>query len=268
MRNKRFLANTIVDILMWTLSPKQSPAPHKFTVVVSVNDNDDYCKYWPILYSAWQKVVGVNVFCAYIGNKSHYMTHHSENVVQFPTVSGVDDVLLSQIARIYLASQIHDTPVLTSDIDMFPLQSTYFNALCQRLATHKCVIATNDGYSYHRYPMCYVLFDRNISRTVINPDNKTFEQFARLVHSYSYGWDSDEKWLTNQIDSNLRDADILKLTRGFHNGISLRRIDRDFFIYLAPLLKTGYYIDMHMPKSPVDSVSIAKYLYGLLGYEL
>ena len=114
MRNKRLLLNTVLDIAKWVMSPKQPTTPSKFTVVVSVNDNDDYCKYWPVLFSAWQKIVGVNVLCAYIGDKSQYMTQHSNNVVHFPSVPGVDDVLLSQIARIYLASQIHDTPVLTS----------------------------------------------------------------------------------------------------------------------------------------------------------
>jgi hypothetical protein len=168
--------------------------------------------------------------------------HISIGSTDFPLIEGIPSSLLAQICRMYAAKHFPNAIVLTTDIDMLPLNKEYFNSKLPK-NENEVVVYSSDMYPYVRYPMCYIsAFGKTLSSIVMDHENETWEEFATRLHSLNLGWSTDELYVAERI--NQSSVEVTKHIRGvLDNGMASNRLDR-----LDWAIQDITYIDAHCPR--------------------
>lgn len=198
-------------------------------VIFSSDDNPDYVEFAPLITELWQNL-GFDTFYAKIGSDL------------FPTVEHVPTSLQAQISRLYAGVYLTDRVCLTTDIDMLPFDKRYYQArLVKR--PDQISIYSFDAHAGTRYPMCYLsAFGQTLAETVLDYKNETWPDFVRRLQGLGQGWNTDELYVTQRINSS--PFEIVKYSRGWDYGRARNRLDRIAWAFD----KNTHYIDAHCPR--------------------
>lgn len=196
--------------------------------IFSSDDNKDYSEFAPLVSSMWSKL-GFEPFYAKIGSD------------QFPNIEGIETSLQSQIVRLYATKLFPDRIVLTTDIDMLPFDQNYYWSRLPRDYGQICIYSS-DAHDGKRYPMCYLsAYGKTFSEIVLDSEDETWEQFVFRLNSLGLGWNTDELYVTQRIDSS--SAKKIKYDRGWEHGMAKNRLDRVYWN-----MRDVSYIDAHCPR--------------------
>jgi hypothetical protein len=200
----------------------------KPVVIFSSDDNKDYSEFSELVSELWQ-ILGFETFYAKVGSE------------QFPLIDGVESSLQSQIVRLYAPKLFQDRAVLITDIDMLPFDQNYFWSKLPK-TDDEISIYSSDAHEGKRYPMCYIsAFGKTLSSVSLDSDDETWEQFVLRLNSLNLGWNTDELYITERIDSS--DYKKVKYERGWEYGRAKNRIDRVYWN-----ISDSSYIDAHCPR--------------------
>lgn len=211
-------------------------------VVVSSNDNRMYLDFWNIVKDSWIKI-GIKPILVLIGDKDKITDNGDYIIHELKQVENIDTGFQSQIARMYISRFYKDSVLITSDIDMIPLNKNYFNDVGIGVEDDNIIILSSDAYKTVRYPICYNVAKGQIFCDIIDCD-VDFSEYCKKLLSYDWGWDTDEMFFGMKLQS-YNNEKVIKKKRGWINGMALKRIDRNNWIYDVEKLKSGYYIDSH-----------------------
>lgn len=200
----------------------------KPVVIFSSDGNPDYYEFAPLVSEMWE-ALGFEPFYIRIGSE------------QFPLIEGVESSLQAQIVRLYAPKLFPDRIVLTTDIDMIPLDQNYFWTKLPNF-TDEISIYSSDAHDGTRYPMCYLsAYGSTFSSIVLEDQNETWEEFVLRLNSLGFGWNTDELYVTERIDK----CSFKKLmyNRGWKHGMAINRLDRVYW-----KMDNIPYIDAHCPR--------------------
>lgn len=211
-------------------------------VIISSDDNSLYKDFYPIVAKQWQKY---NILTYYINitNNNSLIENEFGFIKNIKAVDFLPTGLQAQIVR-YFASSFIDGNILTSDIDMLPLQRDYFTQYLNELTNDNVIIYSGQSYgNVPYYPTCYILSHTNNFKKYLQLDNKSFEEYCFILNNkYKQAWNTDECFLYDQLQHCLNKV-VIK-TRDFS-----KRIDRsNNSSYDINNLQNNYYIDYHMPR--------------------
>ena len=196
-------------------------------VLVTSDDNPNYSEFYLIVKRFWESL-DFEVKYIKLGDEGY------EQVLNVPTS------LQAQILRLFAPTKYSDRIVLLSDIDMLPLNKQYFMSKLP-IKKGQFSIYSADAYKTGRYPMCYIAahgIDFEIFKTF---KNESWESFVLRLYSLNYGWDTDELYMSQILNSS--GLDLIKHNRGWVNGIAVNRFDRVRWDY-----SFSQYIDAHCPR--------------------
>jgi hypothetical protein len=200
----------------------------KPVVIFSSDNNLDYCEFSDLVSDMWE-TLGFEPFYAKIGSD------------QFPLIDGVESSLQSQIVRLYATKLFRDRIVLTTDIDMLPFDQNYFWSRLPK-SDDEIVIYSSDAHGGKRYPMCYLSSYGNVlSSIALDNEDETWEQFVLRLNSLGLGWNTDELYITERIDTC--SFKKVKYNREWEYGMAKNRLDRVHWT-----LRDVSYIDAHCPR--------------------
>ena len=147
----------------------------------------------------------------------------------------------SQVVRLF-CSNFFEGNMLTSDIDMLPINGDYYRQYFNELNDDNVIIYSGQPYSdVPYYPMCYVLSNSLNFRDYLGIDGLKFDEYCKMLHNqYGEKWNTDEHFMYDRFQ-NFSDKLIVKKERDFS-----RRVDRGNWDYQVNLLDSGYYIDSHL----------------------
>jgi len=201
----------------------------KPVVIFSSDDNKDYSEFSPLVTNMWETLGFETCYCK-IGSE------------EYPLIEGVSSSLQSQIVRLYAAKNFPGRVVLTTDIDMIPLDQNYYWSKLPK-SENQITIYSSDAHGGERYPMCYLsAYGETLSNIVLENDNETWEQFVRRLESLELGWNTDELYVTKRIDNS--NYEKVKYERGWTYGMANNRLDRAYW----SIDSNAYYIDAHCPR--------------------
>lgn len=147
----------------------------------------------------------------------------------------------AQLIRLYAYSYFkkENLNLLTSDIDMIPLNGDYFHQSANIINDEEVLCYSGQPYGdVPYYPMCYTLGSCRTISELLNL-NDTFGSFLHNIkENYTVKWNSDEHFMYDKLNSYPK---LKLLKRDFNN-----RIDRGHWSYNIELLKRKKYIDSHM----------------------
>jgi hypothetical protein len=135
-------------------------------VLISSDSNPMYLFFMPITSLIWKNFTKYEPIVLLVGNEADYNADPAKKLALDLTreitphihfiapIEGVQDSNLAQISRLYIGTLDlpESTYVLTSDMDMWPLSTTFFHQQNWRKELH---IFYANAYGHDKYPICY-----------------------------------------------------------------------------------------------------------------
>lgn len=214
-------------------------------VVISSDDNVMYKDFYGITAKRWNQL-GLKVYYINITNIDEVIENEYGVIHKIKAIDGISTGFQSQIVRLY-ASNLIEGNILTSDIDMIPLNREYFISRANNADDNKILVYSGQPYNdVPYYQICYILSNTKLFRDCLGISNMSFIEFCNLLKSrYNEDWNSDEHFMYDQFQSHLDKIDILR-DRDLSWGGDTRRIDRSGWSYDISLLQNNHYIDSHL----------------------
>jgi hypothetical protein len=208
-------------------------------VVISSDDNPMYKDFYRIVAKRWFD----------LGFKTYYVNITDEDSIEesewgivhkMKSLDFVSTGFQSQVVRLF-SSKFFEGNMLTSDIDMLPINGNYYNQYLNELTDNNVIIYSGQPYgNVPYYPMCYVLSHTTNFTNYLDIGNFTFSEYCRfLLQKYGEAWNTDENFMYEQFEKH-KDKLIIK------NRDLSRRIDRGNWSYNVNLISSGYYLDSHL----------------------
>lgn len=210
------------------------------TVILSTNDDPNYFPYLEYVQKAWN-ILGWNTLTFYLGNKTLVSTDINQ-IVYISSIPAYKDCTVVQIYRLFGYKYISDGIIMTSDIDMMPLNN-YWQPKYEDITCY--------GYdltNYTQFPMCYIAANAENWAKLIDSDSIT-----TLLSQYPYAqsqhfndwWFADQLIITHKIQNYTLQPTIIN--RGLlTNGLAVGRVDRT--AWASTRHNDSIKIDAHMPR--------------------
>jgi hypothetical protein len=213
--------------------------------VVSCDENLLYSEFWEPVKKLWFNLIGITPLLVKISNNNDVYEFDDCIIHNIKKIEGVDTGFQSQIARMYVTKYYEEKICLTSDIDMLPLSKKYFTDDIKEFDGDSLIIFSSDAYQgVERYPICYNAAKGKLFNEIMNFED-TFELYCQKLNKMGLGWDTDELYFGNKVNTFTNQNKIIKLNREWEYGRAKKRIDRAFWNYNIEQLKSQNYIDSH-----------------------
>lgn len=124
--------------------------------LVACNDNPKYLDFWPLVREAWWEIVGIPAVMIYIGETKPDKYKDDPSILCFPPIEGWSTITQSQVIRLLYPSLLQcDGAVITSDMDMIPLQREFFVEGVDKFQDHQFVSLRGIDEREKQIYMCY-----------------------------------------------------------------------------------------------------------------
>jgi len=232
-------------------------------VLLSCDDNPFYYNFWNDVSYVWKQIFNFDPVLIYVSDvENNNLSSANGQIIRVNKIENIPTYLQAQLARVYYTSLYKNDVCMLSDIDMIPINKSFFNK--EKILEH-----TKDNSMFHlnptprefgQYPMCY--YCGTGQAFAFATSDKSWENFMKEVVSCNFSvnklnynlpshlkgkdlWFSDELFLytkLNQTKTNIKiNNQIIK---------SFQRLDREQILSLDHK-SINNYIDCHMPR-PFD----------------
>lgn len=218
----------------------------KKTVIISTNDNPDYCKYLPYVQAAWE-LIGWDTLCFWFGDNPPESTNKHRIVDITNKQSPYRPETHVQVIRLLAHNYVKEGLIMTSDADMLPL-SNYWQP-----TPDKFTVYGYDLTGFSEYPICYIVAPVELWRQVM--PEKSLEELLKQYHNaatsddfYTW-WCIDQQLITSRIKARVElPVSQVPRTKTSYPGADLAygRIDRFNWQLTKDSVKDP--IDAHMPR--------------------
>jgi len=214
-------------------------------VILSTDNNPTYIDFWEVTAKTWEKVTGLKPTLALIATQDVEIDESFGDVIRFEPIEGIPTSLQAQVIRLLLPTLFPDDVCLVSDIDMIPLQKSYFFDSVSSCDEDDFVVFRNrayDGWEIPQYPMCYVAGKGKTFQTLFDINGpEDFQEKIREWAGLELGWSTDERVLYQAVQEK-EDA----LTICLLDQIVEKRLDRLDWQYKEETIDDRSLIDAHM----------------------
>lgn len=186
-------------------------------VILSTDNNMDYYFYAPINSKIWVDHLGFKPIIPIVGNEVWFKANTKQNYVLRKILESGGDVvfieekrikerfgnyqisMFAQISRLCSSYFTDENDIcVTSDVDMLTIDKNYINSF-SKIKDITCFYA--NGYSYKRFPMCYIFMKSKVWKRIIGLDDffSLFDGFSWIIKDlnsdvhpdFQWGWDED-----------------------------------------------------------------------------
>jgi hypothetical protein len=222
------------------------------TVLTASDLNPLYCEFIPPFIKVWKKLFPeVDVVVVLVANDiPDALKEYSANIRISKPIEGIHSAFQAQCIRMLYPRHIErDEGVIISDMDMFPMNRSYYENYISSLSDDM-FIAYRDVCLPGEIPMCYNIAHPSIWRAVFGEksDEETLKEWYNPIYDGKHGgkgWNTDQIILIKKYNEYSGSKRILndKIT-GF------RRLDRGSRVFsnmdaLKNDISSGVYSDYH-----------------------
>ena len=146
------------SLLQYGCLPSNSEGPNQPSLVIMSSDrNPYYIDFWPIVSKIWREVVNIAPVLVIVDKAGPPVLDGNGLILQYELNAGIPTHLQAQNARIHAATLFGSVTVLTSDIDMMPLQANYFHSGIKESLDGPVAMCANAYAGVDRFPICYLV---------------------------------------------------------------------------------------------------------------
>lgn len=246
-------------------------------VVVSSDLNVRYLDCWPLVQRAWREIAGLEPLLVLIANEAPPDLRADPNVCVFEPVDVIHTALQAQCIRLLYPALIEGASgVLVSDVDMVPLNRSYFHRPAA-MVDERHFLAYRDVFlGASEIPICYnAAHPRTWGEIfrVDDPDDvrsRLLEWGAGLRYDAirgGHGWDTDQVILYRTLVDRARQRrDVWILDDRFTR---LHRLESPHIGAggpagaLAEWIRRGLYSDFHLELPAVENAEMNRKVVDL-----
>jgi hypothetical protein len=239
-------------------------------VISAVNENQAYLCYVPYFIDFWVKVSNLSLMhykpkVYLIMDKIPANLEIYSNYLVLVQSEFESSAFVSQNIRTLATVDSDCDLAITSDIDMLPLSSNFFDFICEKAEENtSSFIVGRHVLSEGQYPICYNVSSPRNWRRVLGEELATLKLVNRVkelstqskeVAPYlevkgGSGWYFDQEFLFKKVNQNYNSDEIIRLTDAETNH---NRLDRTRHRGIIPLLSValisrGFFSDYHLPR--------------------
>lgn len=129
-------------------------------VLTACNHWNLYFEFIPYFIKTWNKLYPeIDVKIIYIHHEiPKFLKEYEKNLILFPEIEGLSTSFIAQYIRLlYPAILDYKNGILITDIDMIPMNKTYFTKPVENISDDKFIVYRNVISMRNMYPMCYNL---------------------------------------------------------------------------------------------------------------
>jgi hypothetical protein len=230
-------------------------------VLTAVNENPLYLCFIPLFINSWKKLYpSVDVKIIVIANEiPEKYKEYSKHIVLFTPIENISTAFISQYIRIlYPAILKYNNGVLITDMDMIPMNRTYYTKNIEEYDNSKFIYyRENVCFNYKQIAMCYNVAIPSIWKEIFNVNSiddiinrlKTVNKSINYVDGHG-----KSGWCTDQIDLYTYVMNWNKKTNNLiclkENKTMFKRLDRNSSCninneVLRTNISNGIYTDYH-----------------------
>ena len=237
-------------------------------VLTACNNNELYIDFIPIFIKSWNKLYpNVDVKIVLINDTIPIqIEEYKNNIILFKPISNISTAFISQYIRLlYPCILNYKNGVLITDIDMIPMNSTYYTKNIENISNNKFIYYRNVLLNDKEIAMCYNVALPETWKEIFNI-NSIDDIIKRLIDI------NNPNWSTDQIDLYIY---IMKWKTKTNNFIYLNdintgfnRLNRNNFSLndnkIIQQIKQNYYSDYHMLRPYNEYKIINDEIFNLL----
>ncbi len=206
-------------------------------VLTAVNENPLYLDFIPFFIQAWNKLYpGVDIKIILIGNSiPRRFLQYQSNIILFKPIPGVLTSFTSQFIRLlYPCILNYENGVLITDIDMIPMNRTYYTKNIEPYDNSKFIYFGANNI-LNEITICYNVATPNTWKQVFKIQSTAdIANLLKLIAAHNEiveghgnkGWSIDQNFLTQEINKwNAKTNNFVAL-KTFNTGYN--RLDRGF----------------------------------------
>lgn len=219
--------------------------------IISSDMNKAYYDFYPVVKQAWEKLGIETVFLLISNEIPVSLKRYCKDIVLFPPIDGVHTAFQAQCIRILYPCLIKTTnAVITSDIDLVPFQSRFFN---KQVSNRDFLVFRDCISNFAQYPICYCaatpgawkeVFQIETSKDIVDTIIKWYSAISdyKVSSPSSLGWACDQIMLFVKVN-NASLSKKINLIKLVDENTEFKRHDRD-----EPFDGTKKFTDFHMPR--------------------
>jgi len=228
-------------------------------VLLSCDENPFYYDFWPSVKKMWSEHIGIEPVLIFI-NKQKETDGFEDGVLYLRQRDNYPIHLQAQMARIFFTQYFPDEVCFVSDIDMFPISKSFFDAeKIEKMCNEDSFFHLNpERREFGQFPLCYYCGPGSLFSKVVGSDD--WDDFLEKIVNMNFNtdllnfrlpdhlsgkklWFSDEIYMHTMIQKlgiNIVPNDTL---------IGHNRIDREQIknIDYSSLLRQDI-VDIHLPR--------------------
>ena len=248
-------------------------------VLTAVNENELYLDFVPIFIKTWNKLYpDVDVKIIFISKSiPDDLISYKKNLILFEPIENILTSFTSQFIRLlYPAILDYENGVLITDMDMLPMNSTYYTKNIEGFNNDKFIYYRNNiCFNYKEIAMCYNIACPKIWReifkissidNIVNIIEDTFKKNTIKEGHGNSGWSIDQQVLYKTVlEWNKKTNNFVRLNE---SQTKFKRLDRNTFnisnTTIRENITEGKYSDYHCFRPMSKYSKINWEVYNLL----
>lgn len=190
-------------------------------VLTAVNENKLYIDFIPIFIKTWYKLYpNVDVKIILIANKiPNNLLIYRYNIILFKPLKNISTAFISQYIRLlYPAILNYKNGIMITDIDILPMNSTYYTENIKKYSNNKFIYYRNVLLKKKQIAICYNVATNKVWSDIFNI-NSLNDINIRLTNVYNkinyINGHGKKGWFTDQKDLYLYIMEWNKKTNNF-----------------------------------------------------
>ena len=247
-------------------------------VLTAVNDNPLYLEFIPIFIKTWNKLYpGIDVKIILIAHAiPEEYKEYANNIILFAPVDKVLTSFTSQFIRLlYPCIMDYENAVLITDMDILPMNRTYYTEHIKEYANDKFVYYRGDHcFIYNQIAMCYNAATPKVWKEIF--DIHSLEDIRDMLANVSRnnvieeghgktGWFIDQIFLYERVMTWQKKTNNLVCLN--EDETRFNRLSRDTFMMSPGLQKAimeEQFTDYHCYRPMSDYSAINNHIYDML----
>ena len=241
-------------------------------VLTATNLHESYVHFIPIFFKTWKKLYpSVKVIIVVIAESIPLKYKEYEHCIRlFPPVEGVSTVFTSQFIRLLYPCILNSSDgVLVTDIDMLPMNRTYFIDSIKSAADDQFVYLRGNLLEIKKQmAICYNVARSSTWQEIfgVSSVEDIRDSFVHIAETVDINWFTDQlilyEYVTRWNTTTKRLFRVFDNTTGF-NRLHCRRDTLSKFL-IRKNISRGVYSDYHCLKPMTEYSKINTRIYYLL----
>ena len=208
-------------------------------VLTAGNIHPHYTKLFPLVYKVWKERFNLDCYLILVAEEIPiYLLELKDYIILWKHNTNLKDSYISQVIRILYPALFPDKNILITDLDIFPIQKSYFIEPIKDIDDDKFVVYSDRSLKQNMINVCYnvakgktwsKIFNINSEKDIINKLNEWYNP-EYTGKKNCKGWYTDQEKLYEYVTKLDDDVIYFKDEDIGYNRLNNRQVNKVYIV--------------------------------------